>query len=250
MTVPVGRDLSPLLHTVQKIILMLRYVTRFPRQTGAWPKYEYLKPWLAALRPATVVDVGVNAGQFLHLAARLFPAAAIVGIEPIKPLCDRVAAQYGGQSRVTLQCCACGAAEGEADFFVTGDSQNSSTHAPTDAFYDERPGERIVETLRVPVKRLDTLLEGRTGPMLVKIDVQGGEMEVLEGLGDRLSDVAALIIEAPFEKAYQGAAGFDAIYRYLTERGFAYRGALGQLNSPATGHVRQEDSVYLRADLV
>ncbi|MHA1568996.1 MAG: FkbM family methyltransferase, partial [Alphaproteobacteria bacterium] len=245
MKTAIARDPAPFLRLVEKTLLMLRYVWRFPRVGGAWPKYEYLKPWFAALQPATVVDVGVNRGQFIHLAARLFPRAAIIGIEPLDELHRRVGAIYAGDDRVTLQCCACGADEGETEFFVTANDQNASTHRPTEAFYEERAGERVVQTRNVPVRRLDRLLSGHDGPMLIKIDVQGGEMEVLEGLGEKLADVMAIVIEAPFEGAYEGAAKFDDIYRYLTARGFAYRGALGQLNSPRTGHVRQEDSVYL-----
>ena len=82
--------------------------------------------------------------------------------------------------------------------------------------------------------------------MLVKIDVQGVEFEVLQGAGERLDDVSAIIIESPFEVSYYGAAGFDEIYRFLTAWGFAYEGALGQLNSKPTGRVRQEDSIYVR----
>ena len=241
MSVRITSDPSELLRKVEKALLMLRFFWRFPRRHGAWPKYEFLKPWLAALAPATVVDVGVNAGQFLHLAQVLYPKAALVGIEPAKTLCDKLARIHDGDARVTLHCCAAGSAEGEAEFFVTAGDQNSSTH---------RPGARfeLVRTEKVPAHRLDGLLGDASGPMLVKIDVQGAEMEVLEGLGERIGDFSVLIIEAPFEQDYQGAGGFDDIYAFLTQRGLAYRGALGQLNAVDTGHVRQEDSVYIRRD--
>ncbi|MHA1113217.1 MAG: FkbM family methyltransferase [Alphaproteobacteria bacterium] len=246
MTTPVIRsDPAPFLRKLEKALLMLRYVRRFPRVHGAWPKYEYLKPWLAALAPAAVVDVGVNVGQFLHLVYRLYPEARLIGIEPLDELCRKVGDIYRGDARVTLHCCACGAREGEADLHVTADSQNASTLAPTEAFYDERPGEEVVGERRVPLRRLDALLDGVAGPMLLKVDVQGGELDVLEGMGARLADVAAIIVEAPFEHAYEGASDFDAIYRFLTARGFAYRGAMGQLTSHHTGHVLQEDSIYV-----
>ncbi len=86
--------------------------------------------------------------------------------------------------------------------------------------------------------------------MILKIDVQGAELEVLQGAGDRLDDVSAIVIESPFEQAYEGAAGFDDIYRFLNAKGFRYEGALGQLNSKKTGRVRQEDSVYVRQSKV
>ena len=82
--------------------------------------------------------------------------------------------------------------------------------------------------------------------MLLKADVQRAELEVLQGAGDRLDDVTVIVIESPFEQAYEGAAESDEIYRFLTAKDFRYEGALGQLNSKKSGRVRQEDSVYVR----
>ena len=242
----IGRDMAPWFRKVEKALLLLRYGLKFPPRHGAWPKYEYLKPWLARRKPAVVVDVGVNTGQVFHLAHRLFPEAVLVGVEPLTELHLRLKGIYDGDERVRLHNCACGSADGETDFYVASDTQNSSTRAPTQDFYVERPHQRVVERRRVARRRLDALLEGLPGPMFVKIDVQGGEMDVLEGLDRALDRVDLIVIEAPFERAYDGAATFDDLYRYLTARGFEYRGALGQLTSPRTGEVRQEDSIYVR----
>jgi FkbM family methyltransferase len=242
-------DPSESVRKIEKILLMLRFVWRFPRVKGGWPKYEYLKPWLADLAPATVVDIGVNHGQFLHLAARLWSDAQVIGVEPNAGLAAKADALYGDNPRVRIESCAVGAENGQINLFVTANDQNSSIHAPSAAFHDDRTDDGVVRTEAVALKRLDTLLDGDTGPMLVKIDVQGAELEVLQGAGDRLDDVAVIIIESPFEVAYDGAAGFDEIYRFLTARGFVYEGALGQLNSKHTGRVRQEDSIYVRAQL-
>ena len=246
----IAKDPSPSLHTALKSLLMLRFFWRFPRRHGAWPKYEYLKPWIAGLEPKAVVDVGVNKGQFLHLAHRLFPDAAIIGTELVVELCAKARRIYRDDSGLTLHDCAYGDEDGKSEFFITRDSQNCSTHRPTEDFYAARPGNALIETSRVTVNRLDRILEAVPGPLFVKIDAQGGELEVLEGLGKRLADVAALIIESPFEKAYGGgAASFADIYDFLTRNGLDYAGAMGQLDSPATGHVRQEGSVYLRRAL-
>ena len=246
MNMRLTSDSSERIRKIEKFLLMLRFVWRFPRVRGGWPKYEYIKPWLADLTPATVVDIGVNHGQFLHLAKRLWPGANILAVEPNAALAAKAKAIYGEDPNVTVESCAVGAANGEIEFFVTANDQNSSTHRPSDAFHDDRANDGVVRTEKVPMKRVDALLDGCAEPMLLKIDVQGAELEVLEGAGDRLADVTVIVIESPFETAYEGAAGFDDIYRFLTAKGFRYEGALGQLNSKTTGRVRQEDSVYVR----
>jgi hypothetical protein len=114
-------------------------------------------------------------------------------------------------------------------------------------FAAERPGDGLVREKTIPTRRLDALLDGIQGPLFMKIDVQGAELAVLRGAGGRLDDVTTLIVEAPFERAYDGASDFAAIYRFLTDNGFVYEGSLASLTSRGTGRVRQEDAVFVRA---
>lgn len=232
----------------EKALLMLRFFGRFPKKNGAWPKYEYLKPWIVALQPAAIVDVGANKGQFLHLSRRLWPAAQLIAIEPNQSLCEELRTACADDSGVLIHCCAAGASSGEATLHVTRDHQNSSLLPPSADFNADRPDDGVLRTEPVPLRRLDDLLADTAGPLFVKIDVQGTELAVLQGFGDRLEDVMALIVEAPFERAYEGASDFHAIYCFLIEHGFAYEGALGTLTSRRTGRVRQEDAVFIRAE--
>ncbi len=236
------------LRKIEKLFLAFRFFFRFPRRYGAWPKYEYLKPWIVDQTPSTVVDVGVNLGQFLHMAYRLWPNSRIVGIEPSADLARQISTIYEKQSRVQVECCAASDREGDATFFVTKNNQNSSLLQPSSEFVEDRPGDGLLRTEDVQLKRLDTLLGELPGPLFVKIDVQGAELEVIKGMGKRLDDVETLIVEAPFEEAYEGASEFDEIYRYLSDRGLAYAGPLGILTSKRTGRVRQEDAVFVRKD--
>ena len=231
---------------IEKLLLALRFCWRFPRRHGAWPKYEYLKPWITGQRPATVIDIGVNIGQFFHLAHRLWPDAQLIGIEPTPALYGKMRSIYDGDSRVTLHRCAAGAEEGEADFHLTRNHQNSSLLPPSASFAADRPEDGVIATQTVRVRRMETLLQGVAGPLLVKIDVQGAELAALNGFGTRLADIATLIVEAPFETAYEGGSRFDDLYRFLTANGFDYAVTLGTLTSKATGRVRQEDAVYVR----
>jgi FkbM family methyltransferase len=248
MTRPPSADLAYRFHVLEKALLTLRFVWRFPPTRGAWPKYEYLKPWLCALQPATVIDIGANRGQFLYLARRLWPRARIVGVEPVAALCDRLRTGSAGDPLVSLHCCAAGAADGTATFYRTRNDQNGSLLAPSARFGEDRTGDGLVGTETVAVRTASALLGDAPGPILAKIDVQGAELAALEGFGPRLDDVAAIIVESPFERAYDGASTFDDVYRFLTARGFAYEGALGTLIARRTGRIRQEDSVYRRPD--
>ena len=204
MSMRLTSDPSEGTRKIEKILLMLRFVWRFPWVKGGWPKYEYLKPWIVDLAPETVLDIGVNHGQFLQLARRLWPAVKIVGVESNAGLAAKAAAIYADDNTVTVESCAVGAGDGKIEFFVTANDQNSSIHQPSDAFHDDRADDGVVRTEKVPLRRLD----GHRRPMLLQIDVQGAELEVLEGSRDRLNDVSVIVIESPFEQAYEGAACF------------------------------------------
>jgi FkbM family methyltransferase len=246
MSISLPTDPSFGFRKIEKLLLALRFCWRLPRRHGAWPKYEYLKPWIVDQRPAIVIDIGVNIGQFFHMAHRLWPEAQLVGIEPTPALHDRMQAIYDGDCRVTLHRCAAGAGDGEAEFHLTRNHQNSSLLPPSASFATDRPDDGVVGAETVALHRMETLLKDVSGPSLVKIDVQGAELAVLKGFGARLADIETLIVEAPFEAAYEGGSSFDDIYRFLTGAGFDYAGPLGTLTSKATGRVRQEDAVYVR----
>lgn len=131
----------------------------------------------------------------------MWPAEKIFGVELNAALAAKAAAIYTDDNMVTVESCTVGAGDGEIEIFVTADDQNSSIHQPSDAFHDDRHDDGVVRTEKVPLRRLDGLLDGHRGPMLLKIDVQGAEVEVLEGARDRLNDVSVIVIESPFEQA-------------------------------------------------
>ncbi len=139
MSFRLNTDPSFSFRKIEKLLLAAKLFCRFPRSHGAWPKYEYLKPWIIDQRPAAVIDVGINIGQFLHLAYRLWPEAKIIGVEPISDLADKMAGLYQADSRVSVEACAASDKASEATFHITKNSQNSSLLEPSESFVADRP---------------------------------------------------------------------------------------------------------------
>jgi FkbM family methyltransferase len=156
------------------------------------------------LATETVVDIGVNHGQFLYLARRLWPAAKIVGVEPNAALAAKAAAIFADDNTVTVESCAVGAGDGEIEFFVTANDQNSSIHQPSDAFHDDRADDGVVRTEKVPLRRLDGLLDGHRGPMLLKIDVQGANQYWPCWLADLVELLSDVFISEQKSRTYDG----------------------------------------------
>jgi FkbM family methyltransferase len=170
-------------------------------------------------RGETVVDVGANIGyNTLYAAHRVGPKGRVYAIEPAQ---DNLAILYANlyanhlQNVVVLPYAA-GSTHEIKQFFLRGDvSAVNSLYQ--DNFY--HPITKTVEVLAAP---LDDLIPGT--PALVKIDVEGGELEVLQGMSRILrSGSLRLIVE--WHPTLQEAAGHapDALPRRLKELGFKLR---------------------------
>jgi len=131
---------------------------------GAWPKYEYLKPWIIDQRPTTAIDVGINTGQFLHLADRLWPEAKIIGVEPTADLANKMVGLYQVDARAVVKPRAKSDHAGETIFHITKNSQNSSLLEPSASFFADRPDDGLLRTKTVKLRRMDDILKDEAGP--------------------------------------------------------------------------------------
>lgn len=201
---------------------------------------------LARTDAATVIDVGANKGQFSLAARAALPEARIIAFEPLPGEAVRYRKLLGGDPRVVLHEVALAAQSGSAQFYVTDRSDSSSLLEPTTnqkAAYNVSPSS-IIE---VPVRRLDEIvsLADCAGPVLLKIDVQGGELGVLEGCAE-VERLDLLYLELSYVPLYRGQPLYDDVAVYLRDRGFALAGVFNQSTTAAFGPT-QADFLFKRA---
>jgi hypothetical protein len=93
-----------------------------------------------------------------------------------------------------------------------------------------------VATREVPVVRLDDVREerGLEGPFVLKIDVEGGELRVLDGAARVLADTELVLLEVNLFRFLPEAPDFGDVVRYMKERGFVVYDFYG-------GHLRLLD---------
>lgn len=104
---------------------------------------------------------------------------------------------------------------------MSGDGGSSSVHRPT-KHLELWPDIKLDHVIKTHTKRLDTLLaEKPTEANLLVIDVQGHELCVLRGAGDRLRQFDIVIAEAYPQALYDGAVTMGDLCTSMVLSGFA-----------------------------
>lgn len=197
-----------------------------------------------ALQPQIVYDIGANVGTWTKLAIAAIPGAAVHVFEPLPIHLESLRRALGALSQVSIHPIALGAASGEAAFHVLNASDASSFLPLTDSgARDWDLVEQTVETIQI--KRLDDLVTANVLPLpdLMKLDVQGFELQVLSGATQCLRSASAVITEVSFVEIYQGQPLFADIVAFLKDHGFLAQ-AFG-FRTPTGQLIKQADVLFL-----
>ena len=144
-----------------------------------------------------VVDVGANVGQFAAAVKALSPGSHVVCFEPDPIVFSSLARNVGELPNVEAQCLALGRESGVATLFRHELSVMSSFH-PAGAGYDEKI------TVSVDVARLDDVLGDEDPVDILKVDVEGSELAVLQGGTDVLRRSRFLLVEIGLSRDTRG----------------------------------------------
>lgn len=202
-------------------------------------------PWSDDI--ATVIDVGANRGQFASLALAAFPGAMIYCFEPqaaASAKLRQVVTKSGGRDRVHVFETGLGAGAGQRPFYVASEDDSSSFLPMTSLQLREFGGEHVLSTT-LPIQRIDAILRcvDLIPPVLMKIDVQGFELEVLKGSTALLDCVNDLLVECSFAELYAGQPQAAEIVSYLHSRHFNLL-RLKPSASRADGSLLQADLLF------
>lgn len=167
----------------------------------------------------TVWDVGANIGYYAVIFADLAgPDGKVVAFEPSPASLPELREAVAMRDNVTIEAVALSNEGGQTSFFV-----NAGGNTVVDGFSRESAGEGSVE-IEVECLTGDAMAV-KHPPNLIKIDVEGFEVEVVEGLRDTLRNPAlhTVAVEVHFlVLAERGRPdGATAIRDMLVTSGFA-----------------------------
>lgn len=178
----------------------------------------------SAIRPFVLFDVGANCGDYTRLvlqeARRLNCPVEVHAFEPSPVAGAKLRQLLGEEKSVRLIEVALSDSTGEASLFAggAGSRMASLVDRPT-------PGLPLEPAAKVRVQRLDNYLvqSGVARVDLLKLDVEGAELSVLRGLGDRLSPAIIEVIQLEYGGASRDAhVTLHALETRVTEHGYAF----------------------------
>jgi FkbM family methyltransferase len=193
-------------------------------------------------RPATVIDVGVASGT--PALYETFPDAFHLMIEPVDEFADDIRSLLGSY-RGKAVFAAAASADGEIEIHV------HTEHLEGSSSLQEQMGADFDGAIRrVKAVTLDNVVaeEDLEGPYLVKVDVQGAELDVLDGARRVLADTDLVLLEVAFFEFLRGSPQFFDVVLYMNDRGFVVYDIYGVASRPLDGALGQCDVAFVRDD--
>lgn len=189
---------------------------------------------------ATIIDGGANVGQFARACAETWPTARIYSFEPLPSIAATLHHNLRDLGpRIQIHQVALGPEPATIMLHQTPYSLQSSVLKPTDLPYENIPVEQA---------RLDDLLRGEllSPPLLLKLDLQGYEMDALNGAVDLLKQTNAVLLEISFKPVYESEPTFEVLRHFLAEHGFRLHRPLDVLWE--SDQIIQMDALFIRSD--
>jgi len=168
-------------------------------------------------RPGTVIDIGAAWGSFSKQCHDIFPDAQYVLVEPLEEyaaVLSKVVATIGRASRETA---VAASHSGMAVLNVHHDFVGSSLYTEVEE------GTKIDGIPReVPAVTLDSLVAKHHAapPYLLKVDVQGAELDVLAGGESTLEKAEYVLLEVSLFQFFNRGPLFHDVVTYMRNKGF------------------------------
>jgi FkbM family methyltransferase len=195
-------------------------------------------------------DIGANEGQFALRLRQSGYAGRLISFEPqpgpYAALC-KLAASDASWECVNL---GLGEAPAKLEMHVSGWSVSSSLLPIGRRHVELMPATAEVGTVSVDVVRLDDWVAGRgglgSGPLFLKIDVQGYEGPVLRGGETTIASADGALVELNFADLFEGQTKYFEVMRHLEQAGLRFCGLFEVNLDPQTRAALWADGLFLR----
>jgi FkbM family methyltransferase len=195
----------------------------------------------------TILDVGANTGQFGQALRRAKFAGQILSVEPLGAAFATLSRRAGRDRNWRAERAAVSSELGSLTINVAGNSVSSSVLPMLDMHAEAAPESRYIATEEVPATTVDDLVaryQLQPEKTLLKIDVQGYELAVLEGAKATLPRIGAVRMELSLAPLYDGQKLMAEMVDFMAKLGLELWIIEPGFADPKTRRLLQLDGVF------
>jgi FkbM family methyltransferase len=188
--------------------------------------------------PKSILDIGANVGQFYNEIKNIFPNSyyyLVEGSESCEVVLETLNVDYS--------ICLLSDSEKEVDFYIRKNEPRctgNSIYRENTSFYDD--DQILIE--KKQTKTLSNLLNNQKFD-LIKIDVQGSEIDIINGGLDIIKEAKGILMEVSLMEYNQNSPTKEFVYEYMDNLGFKPVELIGNINHPLTYELIQQDILFL-----
>ena len=195
-------------------------------------------------RPKHILDVGANKADWSVMALAAFPDVALLMIEPqseMAPFLDKFCLEHPKARHVEA---GAGSAPGELTLTIWDDLQGSS-FLPLENTADSENKVRR----KIKIVTIDSLYgNGDPLPDLVKLDIQGFELEALKGAEKLFGHTELFIMEIALFDYMPNQPVISDVVNFMAQRGYETYEIPGFMRRPFDGALGQVDFAFALKD--
>jgi FkbM family methyltransferase len=206
---------------------------------------------LASLRdlgfaPTGILDVGAHDGAFSRGARQIFKEASILMIDALAekgPVLADLCRELGNADHLIAML---GSSDAEAaSFFVVNTELRPDLVKTGSSKYRENSNFPMEERVLSQRTLGSIVAERGLSFQLLKLDVQGAELDVIRGLGSHLSNIEVILMEMSLVEYNKGAPLIDVILSELRQVGFVLYDIVEE-HRYVGGRLLQIDGIFVR----
>lgn len=206
-----------------KILKNHNYLAALSKKVAAAIEHEAI---LKTINYSSVVDIGANKGQFSLVAKTVAPQTLILAFEPLSAPVSRFKCIFHNTQDINVYQFAISNSEGSSIIHVS-QKEDSSSLLPIGKLQNQIfPGTKESHTETITTKCLDSVLteEQIIMPALLKLDVQGFELNALKGCESLLHRFEHIYVECSFVELYEGQSLAHEVIAMLQAKNFKLKG--------------------------
>ncbi|MFA7359945.1 MAG: FkbM family methyltransferase [Candidatus Kapaibacterium sp.] len=196
----------------------------------------------------TLIDVGANSGQYGSFVRTLGYDKKIVSFEPLNDAFSLLQEVSKDDINWFVNNYALGNENTKSLIHISGNSYSSSILDMLDTHLNAAPESAYISTQEIEIKTFNSVYSQfctDKNNIMLKIDTQGYEKNVLDGVGDFLKHISILDLEMSLVPLYENGILFMEMFDYVGSKGFKLFSLENEFSDETSGQLLQVNGIFI-----